>query len=197
MKKTAFLISTLCIALILFLTLQVSRQQESLRTVQTRLDEQREAFETLQAEKTGLMEANRLLQNKIAEFREAPPFSEEAFSLRPALTASDSEPEEPEPVYPVAEDPHGDMEAYNPAPPTEPPSISPQLRQMMEQFPEHASEEFATQPNTIQMYLDANPEIAEELQQPQGRFGSGIEQVMRENPDLAEKVKKNMSLSNP
>lgn len=67
------------------------------------------------------------------------------------------------------------------------------LQAMMAQYPDAVPTNFGHQPNAIQQYLDENPEVAESLGKPSGRYGSGIEEMLRLNPDLSNNLERTQS----
>ncbi|MCP5487997.1 MAG: hypothetical protein H7A43_05055 [Verrucomicrobia bacterium] len=67
------------------------------------------------------------------------------------------------------------------------------LQAMMAQFPDSVPTNFGHQPNAIQQYLEENPEVAISLGKSPGRYGSGIEEMLRLNPDLSNNLERTQS----
>jgi hypothetical protein len=73
------------------------------------------------------------------------------------------------------------------APPT-PAEPSAGLKAMMAQFPEAVPTNLMTQPNAIQAFLEQHPELAVKMKPSQGRYGSGIESMMKLYPALSNQL---------
>ncbi len=62
------------------------------------------------------------------------------------------------------------------------------IRAMMAQFPDAIPTNWESQPNAIKTYLEAHPEAAPDPAVPPGRFGPGIEAMLKEHPELTNKL---------
>jgi len=189
MKKSLplLLLVFLFCGLLLFLHKRAQGIQNTLRQELSILQDE---VSTVKAKNKGLENAISALHVQLSLSKESAASAEDLQKTKtPVFSDEDIEASAEDPV------PQQILKASSyPEPPTAAPTISPQLRNMMEQFPDHVSESSISSSNTIQEYYDANPELANELNKPAGEYGAGIEAVMKERPDLAEKVKKNESM---
>ena len=85
-----------------------------------------------------------------------------------------------------------DMEPYpenetNPVPATAQ-GPSEELKAMMAQFPDAVPTNFMNQPNTIQQIMEQHPELADKMNQPAGRYGAGIEAMLKLYPALSNRM---------
>ena len=170
------------------------------------------AFMELQAEMDGLREANTALHMMLARIRANPmgagPGGSAAAMNPPTASSGQADAQMGSPSGADSQENENEFIPTGLSPslppgtdlsqlPTANPTPSPQLLHMMSQFPEIDPEEVMNQPNMIEEYLKVNPHIREQMNQPQGKYGSGIEEVMRQYPDLAEKVRKAEALAEP
>ncbi|MDF3128826.1 hypothetical protein P0Y35_06435 [Kiritimatiellaeota bacterium B1221] len=170
----------------------IDQENESYQELEEEVLLLRDEITVLGAEKNGLEQANIALHRQLAMFRATPPRQGPVEPVPPIET------EEAMNNNQAALD-RLEFEDVNarPLPAATAPSISPQMRKMMAQFPGQVTEESISKNNTIQDYFDANPQLVEERKKHTGKYGAGIEEVMKAYPDLAEKVKENEALTRP